>query len=330
MSQQLYAGIDVAADELVLAVCDASEVFSAEQRFPNTAAGIARLRRHLLKLGELKLCLEPTSRYHLGVLKALGEIPQLSLSVVNPYAARSFARATLKRGKTDRVDAQVLARYGLHCAPHRYCPPRPVAVELRAITRRIEGLTRQRSAEKHRQHAAERGGDPRCVQQSIAQQIAQLTRQLEALQQAALKLVLKDEQLAECYQQLLDVKGIATRSALALLGELSVLPDGMGKAQWVALAGLDPKPQESGSSLHAPRHISRQGNPLLRCALYMPALVMSQRSGPGRAYYRDLLARGKRPLQAIVALMRKLLLAIWGMFESHTTFDPTRFYHRSA
>ena len=194
----------------------------------------------------------------------------------------------------------------------------------------LPSLIAARSAEKNRLHAAQRGGDPRCVRLSIERQIAQLGREIATLQQAALDLVRGDQLLAQCFAELLTTKGIATRSALALLGELSVLPAGMGKAQWVAMAGLDPKPQESGKSLCAPRHISRQGNVQLRRALYMPALVMAQRSGPGCAYYQDLLARGKRPLQALVALMRKLLLAIWGMFESHTPFDPARFYHRSA
>jgi transposase len=330
MSQLLYAGIDVAAAELVLAVCDGGEVFSAERRFPNTAAGIARLKRQLLKLGELKLCLEPTSRYHLAVLQALCAVPQLYVGVANPYAARQFAKASGQRGKTDRTDARALARFALHCAPARYLPPRPVAVELRAITRRQGALIAARSAEKNRLHAAQRGGDPRCVRRSIERQIAQLGREIAALEQTALAVARGDAQLAECYTELLSATGIGQRSALMLLGELSVLPAGLGKRQWVALAGLDPQPVESGSSLHAPRHISRRGSRTLRRVLYMPALVLAQRSGPGRAYYLDLLARGKRPLQALVALMRKLLLAIWGMFESHTTFDPARFYHRSA
>ena len=211
MPEQVYAGIDVAQDELVLACGDASECFAAELRFPNTPAGIARLARHLAKLGELRVCLEPTSRYHLAVLAALGRAPRLSLSVVNPYAARSFARATLIRGK---VDAQVLARYALHCAPAPYTPPRPAALELRAITRRSSALLKTRTAEKNCLHAAQTGGDPRCVLTSIHSQLAHLTGQIAALERAALKLLQQDEQLGACYGLLLSVKGIAKRSAL--------------------------------------------------------------------------------------------------------------------
>jgi hypothetical protein len=62
----------------------------------------------------------------------------------------------------------------------------------------------------------------------------------------------------------------------------------------------------------------------------MPALVAAHRSGPAQAYYDSLTHRGKKPLQAIVALMRKLLCAIWGMFASQQPFDPQRFFHQTT
>ncbi len=330
MSQPWFAGIDVAVNELVLACCDAQEQFLPEQRFPNTKAGITRLKRWLLKLGQVRLCLEPTSRYHLAALNALCAEASLHVSVVNPYAARSFARATLVRGKTDHVDAQVLARYVLHCAPPQYVPPAPAALELRAITRRVAALVKERTALKNSLHAALTGGDPRCVLNSFKTQLKQLEHHIVELEAAALLVLRTHAPLEACYKLLLSIKGVGRRSALALLGELSVLPPDMGKAQWVASAGLDPKPLESGKTLNAPRHISRQGNVHLRRVLFMPALVAAYNRGPAHEFYASLLARGKKPLQALVALMRKLLCAIWGMFKSHQPFDPSRFYHQAA
>lgn len=330
MSVLLCAGIDVAKAELVLACCDAQEQFLPERRYPNNKAGIARLKRYLLKLGVVRVCLEPTSRYHLAALFALCAEAALQVSVVNPYAARSFARATLVRGKTDHVDAQVLARYVLHCAPVLYAPPRKAALELRAITRRVARLVVDAAAQKNILHAALAGGDPRCVIRSIQLQLAQLERWSVKLEDAALAVVQADAVLAACYELLLSIKGVGQRSALALLGELAVLPPDMGKAQWVALAGLDPTPQESGQRQDTARHISRQGNVHLRRALFMPAFVAAYRPGPAQAYYAGLLARGKEKMQALVALMRKLLCAIWGMFASQTPFDPQRFYHQTT
>ena len=72
------------------------------------------------------------------------------------------------------------------------------------------------------------------------------------------------------------------------------LPDDMRAAQWVAHAGLDPRPYESGTSMNRPRRITKAGNRYLRDALYMPALVASQKDPHVSAYYNALLNRGKK------------------------------------
>jgi transposase len=93
-----------------------------------------------------------------------------------------------------------------------------------------------------------------------------------------------------------------------------VLPDAMTVRQWVAHAGLDPRAHQSGTSVDKPARISKVGNAHSRRALFMPALVAVQHDRHGRAFFDKLVARGKTPLQAYVAVMRKLLHAIYGMF----------------
>ena len=100
----------------------------------------------------------------------------------------------------------------------------------------------------------------------------------------------------------------------------------MTAAQWVAYAGLDPKAFESGTSINRPRRISKSGNKFLRTALYMPAWVATQKDPNVKAFYNKLIDAGKKPLQAIVAVMRKLLHAIWGMFKSESKWNGEKFY----
>jgi uncharacterized OB-fold protein len=99
-----------------------------------------------------------------------------------------------------------------------------------------------------------------------------------------------------------------------ILAELAVLPEDMTTRQWVAHAGPDPRDYESGSSVRAATRISKVGNRHLRAALFMPAMVAARYEPRVHAYYEKLIERGKKPLQAIVAVMRKLLHAINGMF----------------
>ena len=81
--------------------------------------------------------------------------------------------------------------------------------------------------------------------------------------------------LRQSYELVLSVKGIAEASAIALLGEVLVLPEGMSARQWVAMAGLDPRHSQSGKSMNKKPRISKAGNRYLRMALYMPALSAS-------------------------------------------------------
>ncbi len=100
----------------------------------------------------------------------------------------------------------------------------------------------------------------------------------------------------------------------------------MDVRQWVAYAGLDPRHHTSGSSVEKKPRISKAGNQHLRRALYMPALVAIVHEPHLCAFYQHLLARGKCKMQALVAVMRKLLHAIFGMFKHHQAFDGSKVY----
>jgi transposase len=100
----------------------------------------------------------------------------------------------------------------------------------------------------------------------------------------------------------------------------------MTARQWVAHAGLDPRHYESGTSVHKRSRISRAGNRRLRWALYMPALVAARQEPRIKAFYEKLIQAGKKPMQALVAVMRKLLHAIHGMFTHDEQFRGEKFY----
>ena len=104
-----------------------------------------------------------------------------------------------------------------------------------------------------------------------------------------------------------------------------VLPADMTVRQWVAHSGLDVRHVTSGTSAHKPPRISKRGNAHLRRTLYMPALVAARHEPHIRPFYEQLVAAGKKPLQALVAMMRKLLHAIYGMLRTNTDFDGSKF-----
>ena len=196
---------------------------------------------------------------------------------------------------------------------------------------RIAALTKTRTQEISRLHAARRAGESSTlVCEDIAAHIEHLEDRIAGLQQRAIEQIRACAPIRERFELLMSVTGIAETSAAQILAEVAVLPDDMSVRQWVAHAGLDPRTFESGTSVHKRPRISKVGNSYLRSALYMPALVAVQHEPQVRAFYDHLLARGKTKMQANVAVMRKLLHAIYGMTKSGERFDPEKFYRLAA
>jgi transposase len=139
-------------------------------------------------------------------------------------------------------------------------------------------------------------------------------------------LIGKYPELTRILALLLGIKGIGNTSAIALMGELLLLPPDISHREWVKFAGLDLRDFDSGKSVHKKTRLSKAGNRHIRSALYMPALNAKQHDPHVKAYFQHLVNNGKKPLQAVCAIMRKLLHAIHGMLKNNEPFDNTRFY----
>jgi transposase len=198
---------------------------------------------------------------------------------------------------------------------------------LHALARRLRELVEMQTAEKNRQHAAGLSkAIPAVVRRDLARSLRAQERAIERLTRQARKLIAQDPQLAERFELLDSVPGIGETSAVQLLGELGVLAPDLEARQWVAYAGLDPRQYTSGTSVHKKQRISKAGNKHLRHALFMPALVAVQHDPHLRAFYQHLLAQGKFKMQALVAVMRKLLHALHAMFKTHQPYDGSKLF----
>jgi transposase len=318
-------GIDVGAKELVVKIQpEGADII--EKRVSNDQAGHKKLIGYLNKTkSEVKVGLEATGIYYLNVALALHRVG-FSVMVVNPRAIKNFAKAMMKRAKTDRVDADVILNYVQRMPFQAWEPPCVTILQLQTIARRIRQLKKEVTREKNRYHAIHYCDEAMVVKKDLEENIQQIEKRVKDLVRQARELISSEPTLHHKFQLLCSTKGIAEMSALCILSEILVLPPDMQAEQWVAYCGLDPKAKESGTSLNCPRHISKTGNYYLRSALYIPALVAIQFDPNIQAFYEKLVARGKKKLQAIVAVMRKLLHCIWGMFKYDQPFDGSKFF----
>ena len=319
-------GIDISAQTLAVAVQRAGASQWVLGEVANTAAGHQQLLAQLQGMGgRVRVVMEASGVYGLDLAVCLAGAPGIELAVLNPKTARRFAESLGERSKTDPVDARVLGEYAARMPFTPWQPPRTVVLELRAITRRIATLKVQHGQESNRLHAQESSEQlPACVRRELRSSLLRVERAVEKLTRAALALVAHDPPLAAALALLQSAPGVGETSALQILGEVSALPSQLGVKQWVAHCGLDARQHLSGSSVHRPARISKAGNRRLRRALFMPALVAVRHDPHLRAFYLQLLRRGKAKLQALVAVMRKLLHAFYGMLRLHQPYCGAR------
>jgi len=323
-------GIEISYDLLVVALrCQDHD--QPLREFPNTPSGHQSVLRFLERAaGPVRVCMESTGLYGLDLALTLHQAG-VAVMVANPRAVRSFAQALLERSKNDQLDAGVLREFAARMPFQPWRPPSAAALKLVAVARRLEALTEMMAAEKNRRHAASLSQAlPVLIRRDVERSIQTQQRAIHRLTLAAQEFVLADPELARRYELLLSIPGFGATSALHTLAELTLLPAGMDVRQWVAYAGLDPRSYTSGTSVQKKVRISKAGNKHLRRALYMPALVAIVRQPHLRAFYEHLLARGKTKMQALVAAMRKLLHAIYGMFKHDQLFEGQKVYALSA
>ena len=320
-------GIEVSAHELVVAMGGKTQE-AVLRRFANTACGHRQLRHALTRGGKrVRACMEATGLYGLDVALCLSAHAGIELMVANPRAVRHFAKARMQRSKNDQLDAVVLREFALRMEFTAWTRPQKSTLELWAIARRLEALTKQCTAEKNRQHAAGISqAMPACVRASVARTLRSLQREMQKLHAIAQRCIAGEARLQQRYRLLRTIPGIGESSALQILAELALLPADRDVRQWVAYAGLDPREHRSGSSVNKHARISKVGNRHLRCALYMPALVASHCEPHLRGFYEHLVAEGKKKKQALTAVARKMLHAIYGMFRWDRPYDGNCVY----
>lgn len=320
-------GVDVDSKCLVCQIRRNGKDFPSAQ-FANDPAGHRKFIKWATKHGKAaRVCMEATGVYSLPFALALHATACIEVMVVNPKAIKHFATANLQRGKTDRLDAAVILEYLERMPFRRWQPPSDEILEIQHISRRIVQLNTELTRERNRHQAACRLGTfGRIVANDTAVNMRHLERRITLLEQSALELIECIPELSEKLTLITSTIGIARKTGPRILAELATLPPDMTGPQWVAHAGLDPRPYESGTSTKKPRRVTKAGNRYLRDALFFPALVASQKDPHVKAFYEHLLKRGKKPLQAIVAIMRKLLLAIWGMLKNNEKWDGNKFY----
>ena len=313
MSDLTFIGIDVSSQTLEIA----SSREHATWQVSNDSEGIERLVKELPSLEPKLIVLEATGGYEFEAACAL-QASGLTVAVVNPRAARDFARAMGALAKTDAIDARMLAAFArvLHQHPERERFIKPLAdaelQQLQALVLRRRQLVQMLTSERQRWRLAHAVAKP-----SLERHIEFLKSELgDSDGEVAAHVEKHHAQLAKA---LASVPGIGAASVAVLLAELPELGK-LDRRRIAALVGVAPLNRDSGQ-MRGQRSIWG-GRADVRRTLYMATLTAVRHNPPLKAFYDKLVAAGKRKKIALVAAMRKLLGMLNAIAKHGSTWDP--------
>jgi transposase len=300
-----FVGIDVAKDRLDVRLRPADEAFALSR----DGAGLEALVERLMALAPTLVVLEATGGFEVVVAGALAAAG-LPLVVVNPRQIRDFARATGRLAKTDRLDAEAIARFAEAVQPAPRALPSAAAQALGELVARRRQLVAMITSEGQRRRQTR---DPR-LQRRLEAHVAWLQKELSALETDLDDAVRATPAWRAAEDLLASVPGIGKTSARTLIAALPELGR-LDRRKIAALVGVAPINRDSGT--FRGRRMVMGGRASVRTALYMPTLTAIRHNPALQAFYRRLIGRGRPAKVAITACMRKLLVILNAILRDH-------------
>jgi transposase len=314
-------GIDVSQASLVVALLPA-EGETRHGHFSNDAKGFGQLKRWVQRqvASGVWVCLEATGRYSDAIAHYLyGEGWVEQVSVLNPSRSHAYGRSQMRRSKTDKADAALLAHYAATQNPDGWTPPSVQQQTLQELMRHRHNLREMRQQVRNRLKSGVRSVR---VQRQLHEQDEVLTRQLAEVEQEVQQQIRQDEALHHQFKLLCSIPGVGPILAAHFLAEVPDITRFDNAGQLAAYAGLVPAQYQSGSSEHKGK-LAKTGNVHLRTAFYMPALSAARHNPVIAAFVERLKAVGDKAKMTIVAaVMHKLLRLAYGVIKSNQPFDP--------
>ena len=305
---EIVVGIDVCKAMLDVKAVPVNQTW----RFSNDPAGIGELVQVLGAVAPALVVLEATGGLELPVASAL-EIAGVAVTIINPRQARDFARAIGRLAKTDRIDADLLARFGHTLRPAVRPLKAAEAQQLSALLARRGQLVAMLTAEKNRLGTA----NP-VVHNDLQAHIHWLEKRIKDLDKD-LDQAVRNTPLWQTQEDLLrsfqGIGPVTSRTLLANLPELGTL----NRKQVAALVGVAPFNRDSGTGRG--KRCIWGGRVQVRRLLYMATLTAVRHNPVIQAFYKRLRQAGKAPNVALTACMRKVLTILNAMLKHNTSWQ---------
>lgn len=255
----------------------------------------------------------------------------IEVCVELPSKVKYYAKSLNIKGKTDKIDANVIAALGISRELRKWEPMAEEFRVMRDIQREIRSLKDSLTAAKNQMHAiCSSHGKSDKISSSKEKQIEFYKSAITDLQAEAQKHLSAHPEIKKRVACVTSAKGIGMETALSVIGETGGFEKFGSISQLVSYAGLDPVQNESGK-YKGLSTISKKGNKRLRTCLYMPALVAGVHNERIKEHKDRIVERNpKIKLKGTIASMRKLLILIYVLWKKEEMYDPGYVWGRTS
>ena len=299
-SPGINVGVDVGKFKLDIYLLERDRHFTVDNDENGIREAIRILARHTID----RIILEATGRYEMAFATAAMD-KGLPVCIVRPLLIRQFARAADQRAKTDRIDAQVIARFGAVMQPRMSRKRSKNLILIKELITRRKQLILMRTQELNRQKMV-----AGVIARSCVRLIKALNKDIDWTETRMAKLVEDESTWAERRRLLSTVPGVGDTLIFTLLSELPELGE-LNQKEIASLAGLAPINRDSGR-MRGKRRI-QGGRSTVRTTLYMATLSATRCNPVIGGFYRHLVSQGKHKKVALTAAMRKFLVILNAM-----------------
>lgn len=260
------------------------------------------------------IVMEATGGYEIRLAEEL-LAAGLPVSIVNPKRIRDFAKAIGQTAKTDKIDAQVIARFGATLHPPETEAMDKITRQIRNLTVRKRQLVNMRTAEKNRtEHVQDE-----LIRQSICNIIETIEKEINEIEHQIRILIERSPELKQKTELLQTVPGIGEHTAAALVSGLPEIGS-LNRREVAALTGTAPVNRDSGQ--FRGKRMTGGGRSEIRTLLYMPTLAAICHNPVIKKHYNHLVSSGKNKMTAVIACMRKLIVILNSLVAKNEAWNP--------
>ncbi|MES2263227.1 MAG: IS110 family transposase [Pseudomonadota bacterium] len=314
-----FIGIDIAKRKFDVSWLSGEKVRKSKV-FENTAAGhgelLAWLKKHGMEVETTHLGMEATSQYYEALAHSLFDAGY-TVSVINPLQIKAFGESKLRRQKTDKADAELIARFCAQNKPTSWQAPPKEVRELQRLLARVEALQDMLVQEQNRRYEAQG-----IALESVERILTNLNEEKRRLEKMIEDHIDRHPGLRARDELLQSIPGVGPTVSSYVLAWLR--PERFDDArQAVAFVGLSPSHHESGDSVRVKSRLSKLGHGRLRKILYFPAMSAMRCNLAAQALTERLRLTGKPGKLIVAAIMRKMIHWMMGVLKSGTPFNAS-------